>query len=126
MNDQEILANAPEGATHVDRNGIYLRFNRDRVLELYHVNYRQFWQAATFIVPDRSLADIKAGVERDKRIAELERGLLDIVNECVEVMASAKNTLAVRKKFESGGYVKHYIVPRRIILNAKEMMEQGE
>ena len=65
MTNREIIDNAPEGATHIDRDGLYLRYDLNKVLELYHVNYKHWQQASTWIGVYRSLADIK-------RIAELE------------------------------------------------------
>jgi hypothetical protein len=62
MTDQEILDNAPEGATHIDgeydfcKDGSYFGYSSKQ------------WIPSEFIVESRSLADIK-------RIAELEKEL---------------------------------------------------
>ena len=69
MTNEEILANAPEGATHVDENGFYwtLEFNRKVV----------FGTESERIVTNsyvyRSLSDIR-------RIVELEQCLVEVTN----------------------------------------------
>jgi hypothetical protein len=73
MNNQKILDNVPEGATHFSWDGYYLKYDLNRVLEIYHVNYKHWQQASTWIGVDRSLADIKriAGLETaEKRLQE--------------------------------------------------------
>ena len=66
MTDQEILAKPPEGATHFSWDGHYLKYDLNRVLEIYHVNYKHWQQASTWIGVDRSLADIRRIVELEK------------------------------------------------------------
>ena len=62
MNNQEILDNAPEGATHIDDE-------HDFCKEGYYFSHTsQRWMTSEYIVGSRSLADIK-------RIAELEKEL---------------------------------------------------
>ena len=64
MTNQEILDNAPEGATHVDEENDYFAFNARWRWNLWHDETKRF--EATRATPTRSLADIK-------RIAELEQ-----------------------------------------------------
>ena len=69
MTNQEILDNAPEGATHYCC-GTYCKANKD----FFYDWDGEYWCA--YFVPDgdmRSLADIEAIVEKDKKIAELEK-----------------------------------------------------
>jgi len=64
---------------------------------------------------------------QSKRIAELEGVLRDITNDAKEVLTNARNTPAVRRQLEMSGSVKHYIMPRHSIINAKNhLKEQGE
>ena len=66
MTDQGILKGAPKGATHFSWDGHYLKYDLNRVLEIYHVNYKHWQQASTWIGVDRSLADIRRIVELEK------------------------------------------------------------
>jgi len=66
-------------------------------------------------------------VDAVERIAELEGVLRDITNDAKEVLTNARNTPAVRRQLEMSGSVKHYIMPRHSIINAKNhLKEQGE
>ena len=67
MTNQEIIDNAPEGATHVDEENDYFAFNARWRWNLWHDETKRF--EATRATTTRSLADIK-------RIAELEEMLL--------------------------------------------------
>ena len=73
MINQEILGNAPEGATHVDNNGYYLKACKSGFMEPsdswvdWDYDYANHCEV-------RSLVDIK-------RIVELEEAL-ESVNEC--------------------------------------------
>jgi len=75
MKNQEILAKPPEGATHFSWDGYYLKYDINRVLEIYHVNYKHWQQASTWVGVDRSLADIRRIVEleKDRDIRDLEQ-----------------------------------------------------
>ena len=67
--DAEILKNAPDSATHYCC-GTYCKANKD----FFYDWDGEYWCA--YFVPDgdmRSLADIEAIVEKDKKIAELEK-----------------------------------------------------
>jgi hypothetical protein len=67
MTNQEILENAPEGATHVDEYGIYLNTENDS----YWKETSRKWVELTELLLERNtrlLADIA-------RIAELEKAL---------------------------------------------------
>ena len=75
MNDQQILDNAPDGATHVDRFGDYQKLNKDgesyQWTEMITGNFN--WYSEKPIVSGlRSLVDIKELVELRKANAELE------------------------------------------------------
>ena len=60
MTDQEIIDNAPKGATHVDGE-------HDFCKDGYYFSYTsQRWITSEFIVGSRSLADIKRIVELEK------------------------------------------------------------
>jgi len=123
MTDQEILDNAPEGATHVDGDYFYIcNEGARKSSQIWNVLTAYGWDetgglALCDLIDMRSIADIR-------RIAELEKALRDIVNDSVEVTANARNTPSVRKKFELGGYIKHYVVPRHTIVNAMNLKEQ--
>ena len=70
--DELILDNAPDSATHYCC-GTYCKANKD----FFYDWDGEYWCA--YFVPDgymRSLADIEAIVEKDKKIAELETALL--------------------------------------------------
>jgi hypothetical protein len=89
MNNQKILDNAPEGATHIDKDCFYLRYDINQVLEIYHVNYKHWQQASAWIGVDRSLADIK-------RITELQDGVVKANNKlisCAVKIAELEKTL---------------------------------
>lgn len=64
MTNQEILDNAPEGATHVDNNGYYLKAGRSGFMEPSDCGLDWDYDYANH-TEVRSLADIE-------RIAELE------------------------------------------------------
>jgi len=68
MNNQEILDNAPEGATHVDNNGYYLKAGRSGFMEPSDCGLDWDYDYANH-TEVRSLADIA-------RIAELECELI--------------------------------------------------
>jgi hypothetical protein len=82
MNKQEILDNAPEGATHVlyqSINHIYIKFGVH--IEGYmYCNHKKGWRVAThvFYLNLRSLADIERIVELEKALHEL----IDRASEC--------------------------------------------
>jgi|TARA_R110000765_G_scaffold386800_1_gene478886 hypothetical protein len=60
----------------------------------------------------------------EEQISGLRVTLGSVTVEAVEVLATAKNTAAVRVKRELGGYVKHYKLPRHVIINAKNKLEE--
>jgi hypothetical protein len=63
MNNQEILDNAPEGATHIDSDGEYAK-DAGYGLEFFRLS----WCAYAHPVELRSLADVKRIVELEKDI----------------------------------------------------------
>lgn len=78
MNDKEILANAPEGATHVfidiEYHPTYVKFDMEGRRYFWYYPMPNHWYEMEKM-PDNdihSLADIRALVEKDERIAELE------------------------------------------------------
>ena len=78
MNNQEILDNAPEGATHVlfqSINYIYIKFGV-HTQGLMYCNHKKGWRLATHVLYSnlRSLSDIK-------RIAELEKALDKLIDQ---------------------------------------------
>ena len=84
MTNQEILDNAPEGATHVlfqSINYIYIKFGV-HTQGLMYCNHKKGWRLATHVLYSnlRSLADIK-------RISELDE-LVDMLIDCQSADAS--------------------------------------
>jgi hypothetical protein len=87
MNNQEIINNAPEGATHIDgeddfcKDGYYLGHTSKR------------WIPSDCVVGSRSLADIKRIVELEKErdILDLEQKIkgAECVYEEMEIYSSA-------------------------------------
>ena len=71
MTKQEILNSAPEGATHVDNKHQYWKKLDGYKSEFFHQRSLK-WVATSNCNLTQSLADIK-------RIAELEKGILDTV-----------------------------------------------
>jgi len=129
MNEQQyeknkaILANAVDTATHIDNEGDYWSMGNDDEPSVF--NYMgSVWDYCETEAPLRKLSDIKSLCDQYERITELEKALRDIVNDSVEVTANARNTPSVRKQFELGGYIKHYVVPRHTIVNAMNLKEQ--
>jgi hypothetical protein len=80
MNNQEIIDNAPDGATHVlfqSINHIYIKFGVHIEGHMY-CNHKKGWRVAThvFYLNLRSIADIKRIVELEKENAELKNNQL--------------------------------------------------
>jgi len=69
---RKTLQGAPKGATHIDFDGIYLKYDLNKELRLYHVNYKEWQWASRYICPDQSLADIKAIIELTDKVAMLQ------------------------------------------------------
>ena len=82
MNNQEILDNAPEGATHVDTEGRWhkLTFNHKGFMLL---NNDGDWDYCNPCTDLRSLADIKLIAELEKERIKLLSCLLDISDGCI-------------------------------------------
>ena len=82
MNNQEILDNAPEGATHIDRFGDYQKLNKDgesyQWTEMIGGNFN--WHPEKPIASGlRSLADIKRIAELEKRlVAPTDSGVVEL------------------------------------------------
>jgi hypothetical protein len=78
MNNQEILDNAPEGATHVDSDSFYKAEDNGEgrlFWEMWNKDNKEWWWCDDSFVSDfniiRSLSDIKRIVELEYRVAEL-------------------------------------------------------
>ena len=78
MTDQEILDNAPEGASVSDITGEYFdEYNN-------HLNKQGFWsEKDTSPVSPRSLKDIRRIVELENKNAKMLECLCDISNACI-------------------------------------------
>lgn len=77
MNNQQILDGAPEGATHYsDSYREYLKVNAVRKSFLSKEKDGE-WYRSLVHEDFRSLSDIQALADKDKRIAELERNNLE-------------------------------------------------
>ena len=86
MNNQEILDNAPEGATHVDVIGQYwLRFNGYRNKRWNKISME--WMPSPNCNLTSSLADIAKIAELEKEQATLLSCLLGISNRCIGEIA---------------------------------------
>jgi hypothetical protein len=85
-NEQKILDNAPEGATHVDRANHYWKF-LDEFGDFLMCDREDGWVGGFSPIVIRSLADIK-------RIAELEKELDDLLS--LSAMSDLKKSLAIR------------------------------
>lgn len=72
MNSQEILDNAPEGATHVSDNGVYYRYDSDFISTAYWARGKEWHENNTIAHLCSSLLDIAQIAGQDRRIAELE------------------------------------------------------
>jgi hypothetical protein len=92
VNNQEVLDNAPDGATHVDSESDYYKINEN----VTEVMLNSLWFSAedALILPIRSLADIK-------RIAELEKDLFtqsqeskDAVKRAIEIILEKDERIA--------------------------------
>jgi hypothetical protein len=103
MTNQEILENAPEGATHVDEDGVYLNTENDS----YWRETRLKWVYLTELILDRntrSLVDIA-------RIAEFE----ELINN--QIFPSMGDGF-------SGNYISGY--EKALADMCKALKEQGE
>ena len=101
MNNQEIIDNAPEGATHIDgeydfcKDGSYFGYSSKR------------WIPSEFIVGSRSLADIK-------RIAELENQWISVEDklpdELQSVLSFASYDGVFQSNYRAGNFKKTLVV----------------
>ena len=88
MNNQDILDNAPEGATHVDFEGDYFKVETVYQYEdesdcgyedMFRFNYLGDWIVdRDNLRLTRSLADIKRIAELEKELSSLVRGIKDL------------------------------------------------
>tara|TARA_R110000851_G_scaffold26473_1_gene75040 strand:+ start:193 stop:534 length:342 start_codon:yes stop_codon:yes gene_type:complete len=84
MDDQSILDNAPEGATHVDNGGAYFKLTAKGHI-FWWVNKAE-WMPAESNRSTRSLVDIA-------RIAKLEKALILTNNELSRTIDGVNNDL---------------------------------
>jgi hypothetical protein len=117
-NEQEILDNAPEGATHVDGSLLYT--DKKGVCSSqsgYSVDVSSV----------RSLADIKANIEKDKRIAELEKSITTSTNVMISLQEDnlklEKDVAFYRCCSLSGEIPDDLCKPSSIALQAKALKE---
>lgn len=68
---KKVIAEAPRGSTHIDFNGMYLKYDLNKELELYHVNYKEWQWASRYICPYRSLSDIKTIIDQYESYQQL-------------------------------------------------------
>ena len=91
--DAEILKNAPDSATHYCC-GTYCKANKD----FFYDWDGEYWCA--YFVPEgdmRSLADIKALVAKDNRIAELKEALREaIAYDCLPIFTHKRCVQALK------------------------------
>lgn len=82
MNNQEIIDNAPEGATHIDGEDDFCKegYYWCAGLNLFGSSSKE-WIPSEFIVGSRSLADIKHIAELEKERTKLFQCLLAISDE---------------------------------------------
>ncbi|QDP52386.1 MAG: hypothetical protein Unbinned96contig1001_3 [Prokaryotic dsDNA virus sp.] len=77
MNNQEILKNAPEGATHVDdENGYWILSANQNIKDQCYMDNKGFRDLSTFGFAFRDLSDLRRIVELESQNAEL----LEVVN----------------------------------------------
>jgi hypothetical protein len=76
MNNQEIIDNAPEGATHID--GEYDFCKDGSYFGSYFGHSSKQWIPAEFIVESRSLADIKRIIDLEGVCNEYRRLVADL------------------------------------------------
>jgi hypothetical protein len=68
---KNILENAPDGATHLSTEGLYLKYDINKVLYLYHVNYKCWKYASSWILVDHNLSDLRELQEKDQENEKL-------------------------------------------------------
>lgn len=119
MSNQEILNNAPKGATHIDKAGRWhkLTFSHKGFMLLNNDGYWDYCNPCTDL---RSLADIK-------RIAELEGYNLGLANESC---AQQKRITELEKKLEFASTVadlaESYVSGDAYMLYCKDIDELKE
>ena len=82
MNNQKILDNAPEGATHVDNEGDYWLMHPDNQVETFMDGS---WLYCNPQEPLRSLADIKHIAELEKEVVKANMKLIDCALDIAEL-----------------------------------------
>tara|TARA_R110002153_G_scaffold130436_1_gene279317 strand:- start:558 stop:917 length:360 start_codon:yes stop_codon:yes gene_type:complete len=80
MTNQEILENAPEGATHVDGDGDYFKYSF-RSWTYYDEQYNGWFVSDSKSL--RSLKDIRRIVELENKNAKMLECLCDISDACI-------------------------------------------
>jgi hypothetical protein len=87
MNNQKILDNAPEGATHVDNEGDYWLMHPDNQVETFMDGS---WLYCNPQEPLRSLADIKHIAELEKEVVKANMKLIDCALDIAELEAALR------------------------------------
>jgi hypothetical protein len=113
VNNQEILDNAPEGATHVlfqSINYIYIKFGV-HTQGLMYCNHKKGWRLATHVLYSnlRSLADIKRIAELENQV-EFEMGQKAIAREQRQRVISSLNSYLIKRANEIGECLPIYLV----------------
>jgi hypothetical protein len=113
MNKQEIIDNAPEGATHINRE---VGFCKDG----YYFDYRsQRWIPSLFIAGSRSLADIKRIEELEKERETQEQALKELLYCC----DGLSTEYAERNYGDAEIWARHI---HESYVKYQELQEQGE
>ena len=86
MSDKEILNNAPEGATHVDNNGFYLKAGKSGFMEPDDSGVDWDYDCASHSEV-RALIDIRRIAELEIERVKLISCLSDISNACIGKIA---------------------------------------
>ena len=121
MNNQDIVDNAPEGATHIDRFGDYQKLNKDgesyQWTEMIGGNFN--WHPEKPIASGlRSLADIKriAELEKERDARDLEQQVKGVERVlCENSLSLVKRERMVLKQ-----------IMKQLHEKAKALKEQGE
>jgi len=82
MNNQEILDNAPEGATHIDNCGFYLKAGKSGFMEPDNLSNDWDYEYSNHSEVS-SLADIQRIVELENKNAKMLECLCDISDACI-------------------------------------------
>ncbi len=86
MTNQEIIDNAPEGATHVDNNGFYLSAGKSGYMTMEDYDGGRDWDYAhADLCHTRSLADIKEIEQLKAELVTAKAELDELGEQCRKV-----------------------------------------